>query len=132
LAEASEAKETKKGRWLEGDVLYVADEAEIEKIADALASKTRLRILGLLFREEMGIEDLAERLKQSKANISTHVKKLESAGLVKSQYKPGHRGVKKVAKPIAREIRILLYTLSEGIEERLEKEPLPGEETGGR
>ena len=117
-----------KGVWIEGDVMYVAGEEFIERVASALASITRLRILGLAMKEDMGIEDLAEKLKQSKANISTHVKRLEEANLVKPIYVPGHRGIKKIAKPTVREIRIILSSLMEEVEERIREVPIPPEE----
>lgn len=118
-----------KGVWIEGDVMYVAGEEFIERVASALASITRLRILGLAMKEDMGIEDLAEKLKQSKANISTHVKRLEEANLVKPIYVPGHRGIKKIAKPTVREIRIILSSLVEEVEERIREVPIPPEES---
>ncbi|MEM1644249.1 MAG: winged helix-turn-helix domain-containing protein [Ignisphaera sp.] len=118
----------RRGIWIEGDVMYVAGEEFIEKVASALASLTRLRILGLIYKEEMGIEDLAEKLSQSKANISTHVKRLEEANIVRAIYHPGQRGVKKIAKPAIKEIRILLHELSKEVEERMKEVPLPPEE----
>jgi len=117
-----------RGMWIENDVMYVAGEEFIERVASALASPTRLRVLGLIMKENMGIEELAEKLKHSKANISTHGKRLEEASLVKPMYIPGHRGIKKIAKPIVREVRILLYTLAEEVERRMEEVPLPPEE----
>lgn len=118
----------RRGIWIEGDTMYVAGEEFIERIASALASITRLRILGLALKEEMGIEDLASRLNQSKANISTHVKRLEEANIVRPVYLPGQRGVKKIAKPTIKEIRILLSVLAEEVEERIKEAPLPPEE----
>ncbi|MEM1559944.1 MAG: helix-turn-helix domain-containing protein [Ignisphaera sp.] len=118
----------RRGIWIEGDVMYVAGEEFIEKVASSLASLTRLRILGLIYKEEMGIEDLADKLSQSKANISTHVKRLEEANIVRAIYLPGQRGVKKIAKPAVKEIRILLYELAKEVEERMREVPLPPEE----
>lgn len=117
----------KRGIWIEGDVMYVSGEEFIEKIASALASLTRLRILGLIYKEEMSIEDLAEKLNQSKANISTHVKRLEESNIVRPKYTTGQRGIKKIAIPTVKEIRILLHELAKEVEERM-KEPLPPEE----
>uniref|UniRef100_A0A7C5UX96 ArsR family transcriptional regulator n=1 Tax=Ignisphaera aggregans TaxID=334771 RepID=A0A7C5UX96_9CREN len=118
----------RRGIWIEGDVMYVAGEEFIEKVASALASITRLRILGLAFKEDMGIEDLASKLNQSKANISTHVKRLEEANVARPVYIPGQRGVKKITKPTIKEIRILLSALAEEVEERMKEAPLPPEE----
>jgi predicted transcriptional regulator len=125
--EETQAK-LRRGIWIEGDVMYVVGEEFIEKIASALASLTRLRILGLIYKEEMGIEDLAEKLGQSKANISTHVKRLEEANIVRPIYLPGQRGIKKIARPTVKEIRILLQELAKEVEERMKEVPLPPEE----
>lgn len=125
----TEKPKVKRGVWIEGDVMYVSGEEFIEKVASALASLTRLRILGLIYKEEMGIEDLAEKLSQSKANISTHVKRLEEANIVRAVYIPGQRGVKKIAKPIVKEIKILLHELAAEVEERIKEVPLPPEES---
>ncbi len=129
MSEGSAEQRSGKGFWIEGDVMYVAGEEFIERVASALASITRLRILGLTMKGDMGIEDLAEKLKQSKANISTHVKRLEEANLVKPIYVPGHRGIKKIAKPTVKEIRILLSSLAEEVEERIREVPIPPEES---
>lgn len=129
MSEGSAGQRSGKGFWIEGDVMYVAGEEFIERVASALASITRLRILGLTMKGDMGIEDLAEKLKQSKANISTHVKRLEEANLVKPIYVPGHRGIKKIAKPTVKEIRILLSSLAEEVEERIREVPIPPEES---
>jgi predicted transcriptional regulator len=128
VGEIQREPKTRRGIWIEGDVMYVAGEEFIEKIASALASLTRLRIIGLTFKGDMGIEDLAEKLGQSKANISTHVKRLEEANIVRAIYLPGHRGVKKIAKPAVKEIRIILSELAEEVEERIKEVPLPPEE----
>ncbi len=125
---SQEPTKVKRGIWIEGDVMYVAGEEFIEKVTSALASLTRLRILGLTFKESMGVEDLASKLNQSKANISTHVKRLEEANIVRASYLPGHRGIKKIAKPVVKEIRIILHTLAEEVEERMKEAPLPPEE----
>lgn len=124
-----EKGKARRGIWIEGDTMYVAGEEFIEKVASSLASLTRLRILGLIYKEEMGIEDLAEKLNQSKANISTHVKRLEEANIVRAVYLPGQRGIKKIAKPIIKEIKILLHELAKEVEERMKEVPLPPEET---
>ncbi len=128
MSNTKEYPEIKRGIRIENDVMYVVGEEWIEKVASALASITRLRILGLIAKGDMGIEDLAEKLKQSKANISTHVKRLEEVQLVKPVYVPGQRGIKKIAKPTVKEIRILLWKLAEEVEERIREAPLPPEE----
>lgn len=98
----------KEGIYEENGVLIVRGPDYIERIASALASKTRLEILKLVREKELDIGEIAEKIGQSKANASAQVKRLEDAGLVKTGYKPGQRGVKKVCWSNIREIRIML------------------------
>jgi len=50
-----------------------------------LADASRMKILKSLSREDMYVEQLAERLNLSSATISSHMKKLEEIGAVKSR-----------------------------------------------
>jgi biotin operon repressor len=50
-----------------------------------LADTSRLQILRSLFKEDMYVERLAERLNLSAATISSHLRKLEKIGAVKSR-----------------------------------------------
>jgi len=52
---------------------------------DALASDVRLSIIRMLAEQPMNNKDLAERLKLSGAIVSMHVRKLQDAGIVKSE-----------------------------------------------
>lgn len=98
----------KEGIYEEEGILFVRGTEYIERIASALASKTRLGILKLVREKELDIGEIAEKIGQSKANASAQVKRLEDAGLVRTGYKPGQRGVKKVCWSNIREIRIIL------------------------
>ncbi|KSW11807.1 transcriptional regulator [Pyrodictium occultum] len=89
-------------------VLIVSGEEYIYRVCSALASPTRIRILTELLKREADIGEIAEIINQSKANASTQVRRLEEIGLVRSEYKPGVRGVRKVVKTTVREIRIIL------------------------
>ncbi|ABM79950.1 ArsR/SmtB family transcription factor [Hyperthermus butylicus] len=102
-------EETIKEGIMEKDgVLVVSGEDYIYRVCSALASPTRIRILIELLRREADIGEIADMIGQSKANASTQVRRLEEIGLVRSEYKPGVRGVRKVAKTTVREIRIVL------------------------
>jgi len=98
----------KEGIFEEDGVLVVAGEEYIYRVCSALASPTRIKILKELLKREADIGEIAEMIAQSKANASTQVRRLEEIGLVKSEYKPGVRGVRKVVKATVREIRIIL------------------------
>jgi len=97
----------------ENGVLIVSGEEYIYRVCSALASPTRIKILRELLRNETDIGKIAEIIGQSKANASTQVRRLEEAGLVHSEYRPGVRGVRKVVKMNIREIRIILDDTAE-------------------
>ena len=82
---------------------------EVTKIFKALASETRWKILKLIKNgDKLDISRLAESLKQTEANISAQVKILEKAGLIKSYYEPGERGVRKICEPACDKLIIKL------------------------
>ncbi|MEM1549690.1 MAG: ArsR family transcriptional regulator [Candidatus Methanomethylicia archaeon] len=92
---------------VENEILKVEGERIIE-IASALSSKTRLEILKRVREKEIDVEELASIINQSKANTSAQLRILERAGLVKTIYKPGIRGVKKVCTSNIKEIVLKL------------------------
>jgi DNA-binding transcriptional ArsR family regulator len=51
----------------------------------ALSEPTRLRILRLLLKGRLSVNDIADRLKVSQYNISRHLKTLRQAGLVETE-----------------------------------------------
>ncbi len=51
----------------------------------ALAEETRLRILRLLFREQLSVNQISERLKVSQYNVSKHLRIMREAGLVETE-----------------------------------------------
>ena len=77
-------------------------------IASALSSETRIKILEYLKDKEADIGQIAELINQSKANASAQMRILERYGLVKTTYKPGIRGVKKICTSTVKEIRLIL------------------------
>lgn len=67
--------------------MYLTTDSESLKVYEALASEVRLRIIDLLSSEEMHIKEIAARLYLSSAIVSSHVAKLQKAGIVSSQMK---------------------------------------------
>ena len=98
----------KEGIMEKDGVLIVSGEDYIYRVCSALASPTRIKILMELLKREADIGEIADMIGQSKANASTQVRRLEEIGLVRSEYKPGVRGVRKVVRTTVREIRIVL------------------------
>lgn len=54
-------------------------------VYEALASKTRIKIIQLLSKNKMNIKELAQALGISSAITTMHVKKLEEANIIKSE-----------------------------------------------
>ncbi len=68
---------------------------ESEEVFKALGSGTRLKILELLARQKMNINELGQALDIAHPTVSKHVQTLEQAGLVLSEYMPGEQGTQK-------------------------------------
>lgn len=51
----------------------------------ALGEETRLRILRLLFKERLSVNEITARLKLSQYNVSKHLRILREAGLLESE-----------------------------------------------
>ncbi|WP_138752073.1 ArsR/SmtB family transcription factor [Paenibacillus sinopodophylli] len=62
--------------------MYLTTDADSLRVYEALASEVRLQIIDLLNKKEMHIKELAAELYLSSAIVSTHVSKLQKAGLV--------------------------------------------------
>jgi predicted transcriptional regulator len=86
----------------------ITEEKEVTRIAKAIASKTRWKILQLLGTKKMDVSRIAESLKQTEANVSAQVKILENAGLLESHYEPGIHGVRKVCEPSVKKLTFII------------------------
>lgn len=78
-------------------------------IYEGLASKVRLKILRLLCKRKMNVKELAAEIGVSSSIMTMHIRKLESAGLIKTELVPGKSGQQKVSAIAMNEIRIRLY-----------------------
>jgi DNA-binding transcriptional ArsR family regulator len=58
---------------------------EVLELFKALADSTRLKIIGLLGRQELSVEQLAEYLKLRPSTISHHLSRLAEVGLVSAR-----------------------------------------------
>lgn len=90
------------------DGIIVIKGDNVANVAMALSSPTRIQILNFIKGKEVDMQQIAELIKQSKANASAQMRILEGAGLVKTIYKPGVRGVKKVCTTNLKEVRLVL------------------------
>lgn len=80
--------------------------AELVKIAKALSSKTRQKILQELNNNSLDVSEIAAKLGQTEANVSAQIAILQKAELVSCEYRPGGHGVRKVCS-LAREKLII-------------------------
>jgi len=95
------------------DGVLVVSGDDVPRVASALGSKVRLKILSIISANGRADMDmLAREIGKSKANISTQVRILERAGLIRVTYAPGRRGVKKYCLSDIREVKLLV--LEEG------------------
>lgn len=65
-------------------------------VAKALSSTTRIDILKLLSREDMNVNEIADRLNIPASTAAMNVKMLEEARLISTKLQPGIRGSMKV------------------------------------
>ena len=72
------------------------DKDDINLVAKALSSNTRVKILRMTSEKDIDVSRIAGMLNQTEANISAQVKILENAGLLVSRYEPGMHGVRKI------------------------------------
>jgi predicted transcriptional regulator len=64
-------------------------------VFEAIASKTRIRIIELLSRHKMNLKELADALSLSVPVVGRHVNVLEKSGIIKTERVPGKAGVQK-------------------------------------
>ncbi len=76
--------------------VQVNDDDQILKVAKALSSDTRIKILKMTAESEIDVSRIADKLNQTEANISAQIKILEDAKLLISRYEPGKHGVRKI------------------------------------
>ncbi|MEM0365797.1 MAG: winged helix-turn-helix domain-containing protein [Acidilobaceae archaeon] len=98
----------KEGVIEKDNIMYVSGPRSIARLALALANETRAKIIELLATGPKDLDYIAREIKQSKANISSQIRRLEEVGIVSSVYMPGERGIKKYV-----ELRInkIVFTL---------------------
>ncbi len=98
----------KEGIYVKDGVMFVIGTRYVTKVARALASETRARILEVLSEGPADLDTIARAIEQSKANVSSQVRILEEAGLVRPIYMPGSRGIKKVIELQVRRIIMII------------------------
>ncbi|GAF64527.1 putative transcriptional regulator [Bacillus sp. TS-2] len=75
-------------------------------VYEALSSKVRLAIIHFLSDKPMNVKELAEAVGLSSAIMTMHIKKLEKAGIIKTEMVPGKAGVQKLCFLVIDQIEI--------------------------
>lgn len=86
-------------------VLLVDGESSLP-VLKALASQTRMLILGLLSHNVLNVSELAAALNLPHSTVNFNLKQLEEAGLLHVEYEPGTRGSQKLCSKKYDEIQI--------------------------
>lgn len=86
-------------------------------VYEALASSVRHKVIHLLATRPMNIRELAEAVSLSSAIMTMHVKKLEKAGIIKTNMLPGKGGVQKICSLQVEEAHIFFPNKMEHIRE---------------
>jgi len=69
----------------------------------ALGEESRLRILRLLFKEQLGVNEISQRLKASQYNVSKHLRIMREAGLLEVE-KQGKQRLYTVASKLKNQV----------------------------
>jgi predicted transcriptional regulator len=91
-------------------MIHITDMKTGSTLFEALDSNVRMEILNLLMKNgETNLNQLAKELDISNGAITSHIKKLQDAKLIKVRSKPGVRGAQKVCTLLATKIIIDLF-----------------------
>ncbi len=81
---------------MKGRVYELKNEKKIIDFSKAVASESRMKILEVLQNEDMNLNQISEVLDMPAPSVTVNVKKLEKAGLIETEYKPGNHGSQKI------------------------------------
>lgn len=76
--------------------LCIDDHRSVARVAKALSSEVRIKIIQLLNHKEYNINEIAEVLSLPPSTAAAHIKVLEEAGIIHSTLLPGIRGSMKL------------------------------------
>ena len=91
----------------------------------SLASKIRLDILDLLKDKKLNVSDIAKKLGIPQSTVSTNLKFLEEAGLVKVEIASGKKGAQKLCSPCYEEIVFQLPSMKREPQENIIEVEMP-------
>lgn len=94
------------------------------EVFKALASETRIQILGLLGEGDKNINELCIACGMAQPTVTRHIQQLEIAGLVTSEYMPSQQGIQKRCRLNFDRMMVTFDTLAES-ETRMEEVSMP-------
>lgn len=106
-------------------VQVTKDRGNAFTILKSLASKTRLDILDLLKDKKFNVSDIAEKLGIPQSTVSTNLKFLEEAGLIKVEIASGKKGAQKLCSPCYEEIVFQLPSMERELQENTIEVEMP-------
>ena len=95
------------------------------KVLKSLASKVRLDILDLLKDKKLNVSDITKKLAIPQSTVSTNLKFLEEAGLVKVEIASGKKGAQKLCSPCYEEIVFQLPSMKREPQENVIEVEMP-------
>jgi len=95
------------------------------KVLKSLASKIRLDILDLLKDKKLNVSHIAEKLGISQSTVSTNLKFLEEAGLVKVEIASGRKGTQKLCSSCYEEVVFQLPSMKRELQENIIEVEMP-------
>lgn len=95
------------------------------EILNALASRIRLDILDLLKDKKLNVSEIAKRLSIPQSTVSTNLKFLEEAGLIKVEIASGKKGAQKLCSPCYEEIVFQLPSMKRQPQENIIEVEMP-------
>jgi predicted transcriptional regulator len=107
-----------RGKVLHVDASALSDEAVT--MLKALASEVRLRILQLLGSESRSVNQLAEYLGIPPSTAAMHIKILEEAGLIHTEFQSASRGMQKLCSRTADQVLVRLPPLEPVVSQAVE------------
>jgi predicted transcriptional regulator len=94
-------------------------------ILKSLASKIRLDILDVLKDKKLNVSNIAKKLGIPQSTISTNLKFLEEAGLVKVEIAPGKKGAQKLCSSFYEEVVFQLSSMKREPQENIIEVEMP-------
>lgn len=99
------------------------DTKEIASVGKAISSEIRIEIIKILSKEQLNVNEVADRLHIAASSAALHIKVLEESGIIRTELKPGVRGSMKIC--IKQVNKVVLDLLPEEKEENIEVISMP-------